>query len=464
MLWRIQVDWGKLDMLFFFCGSGYRLRARTATLMRSWLPCILLVASITGCFLVPTRSNTCAQDQDCADGLRCAQQDGICVPGLSLDGGDPTDGSGQGSDSSVAVPACTKHGDCPSLVCVREPTDIMANYCLPPSGVVYVDPPPASCTDTTGARDAAFCSLQTAIAKVGAGQVIRLLPAQSYGTTGITISTGRQLTIYGPAEPQLDPLSPALANTLSGDPAIRVSGANTKLILDGVVLSGPSGLVSTGTVECTDRAEVSLRRSIVRGSVGFGVYADRCVSVNLDRTQVVGNHGAIYLNAVDNYSVANTLIAANLARPTDDSAIRITASTGAFRFSTMVNNQARANIAGAFQREGTPILHVQSSIVTGNQLSSAKSQFFPLYGYDLLDVTVGADPQQVVPVAADRLHTVDPVFTSPSVFDFSLVDDSGTAGPNSQCCLQKVVKAVDIGVDLYGRARSAQTEPGAISR
>lgn len=413
----------------------------------------LLCGQLTGCFLIPTVAVSdcvCDMGQICTEGNVCqAKPDGEML------------------DADMKPP-CIYNSECDGSVCEYNSADIMANRCLSMDMLVFVGDP-SNCNNVTadGTRQNPYCTINKAIDVVttsGSGQAIRLLADVNYGSLDSSKFTGKSLTIYGPYEPRPN-VNPMLANiNLSGSPAVRLNGDNTKFVMDGVTIA-QSKYPAVGAVECRDLAKLSLRRTIIRESNVMGLHSQNCAEISVDRTQIVKNAGAIYIEGKDTkYMIQNSLIADNINPGSDLSTISLSGGKGLVRFNTIVNNRTM-QYAGAFKlMMPVDVQEIYASIIYNNELSniSTPSQFYPLSGFLLKSATVGS-VAQYLPFNVIDIRAKDPLFVDQLRLNYRLVDDTATVGPNSQCCLIQLDGASDLRIDLFGNQRTKKTTIGAVS-
>lgn len=429
---------------------------------------VLLCGQLTGCFLIPTVAVSdcvCDMGQICTEGNVCQAKPDGDMPDADM------------------KPPCIYNSECDGSVCEYNSANIMANRCLSMDMLVFVDAPGKCSAAGDGTRQNPYCLAKaiSAVASAGSNQAIRLLADTDYGPINSKDFAGKSLTIYGPFEPkpEINPLSNQI--TMSGQSmgvtaAIVINHPNTDLTLDGVVVSA-NGTLRKNAIECSNSTKLKLRRSIVRDTVdvtdttGWGIWADNCDDLRIERSQLINNAGAIYLKYINNSSVINSIVANNntsgsIRQQGPIHIYRASQQYSIFRFNTIVNNIGPSSEAGAFSGEiSNPVQYLENSILVNNSLSSAKSQYSPFDKFVLQDVVVGSKsqylPQQPPSIG---VHLVDPVFVNSSLLNFSLVDDTVQGGANSQCCLGQVSPANGVAIDIYGTQRQSKTEIGAVSR
>lgn len=411
----------------------------------------LLCGQLTGCFLIPT---VAVSDCVCDMGQIC-NADKVCQNGVDEPPPSPQDA------------ACIYNHDCDGSVCEYNSADIMANRCLSMDMLVFVGDP-SNCNNVTadGTRQNPYCTINKAIDVVttsGSGQAIRLLADVNYGSLDSSKFTGKSLTIYGPYEPRPN-VNPMMANiNLSNNtgPAVAVHDPKTIITLDGVVATTDASSSLIGALKCDTGASLNLRRSVIRNAKTWGVYADKCSKIGIDRTHFLKNTGAMSLSAVDTVSVTNSIIAEN-TRSSDASIFLkpVVSSVNTLLHLTIYNN--RTSGAGAIERDigANGFIRIENSIVMKNSLL-ADTQFYPAAVFYLRDVVVGTGTRDSE-ISGVGIESKDPVFRDPTKYDFWLPDD--TDGFNRQCCLQKVGIRSDITIDIFGNPRQITTESGAVAR
>ncbi len=346
----------------------------------------------------------------------------------------------------------------------------MNNHCVSEDKIVYADVPGA-CSDTAdGSKSNPVC-LGSAI-KIAAdnapSKMIRLLSDNDYGTIDSTTTgggfAGKSITIYGPFEPR--PGIKAKSNIIhfgkqASRPGVSVSDLNTELILDGIVLTS-AALSPSGAAQCLRGASLTLRRSLIQGSKGSGIYTNRCQQLTVDRTQVYTSMNAIRMeSSIGSYRIQNSIIANNQNFSPMQSNIVLGDGSGIIQFNTITSNSANS-YAGAFQNYYSNIPLIRSSLITGNLGST--SQFYPQYnGYALEEVTI--EPEDTIqPFSSVSLYRETPVFVDGANWDYRLANDITTMGPNSRCCLGRAHRRNDVTIDLFGTSRSLLTDIGAVSQ
>lgn len=420
----------------------------------------LLCGQLTGCFLIPTVAVSdcvCDMGQICTEGNVCqAKPDGEML------------------DADMKPP-CIYNSECDGSVCEYNSADIMANRCLSMDMLVFVGDP-SNCNNVTadGTRQNPYCTINKAIDVVttsGSGQAIRLLADVNYGSLDSSKFTGKSLTIYGPYEPRPN-VNPMLANiNLSNNtgPAVAVHDPKTIITLDGVVATTDASSSLTGALKCDTGASLNLRRSVIRNAKTWGVYTDGCGMVTVDRTEVIGNIGALSLSLIGPsesllYSVSNSIIANNHSK--NSAHTFVNRGAGQFTHVTVYGNQTTNDKAGAFARDpgAASLVQLISSISTMNTIdysAGIESQFDPLFAFSFDYVVIGNALGQKAPV---RTLGIEPVFVDPISLNFSLVDDRNGLNQNGMCCIGHVTRLPNVAIDLFGRPRKMLTEPGAIAQ
>ena len=431
----------------------------------------LLCGQLTGCFLIPTVAVSdcvCDMGEICTEGNVCqANPDGE-MPDADM------------------KPPCIYNSECDGSVCEYNSANIMANRCLSMDMLVFVDAPGKCSAAGDGTRQNPYCLAKaiSAVASAGSPQAIRLLADTDYGPINSKDFAGKSLTIYGPFEPKpgINPLSNQI--TMSGQSmgvtaSIVINHPNTDLTLDGVVVSA-NGTANRNALECSNTAKVRLRRSVVRDAAlitnvkGWGIRGDGCAQVQVDRSMIIKNEGALYLRYVDSFSVSNSVIAQNSTAGLNLTVapfhiIGTAQQVGNIHFSTIVDNRASFGSPGAISGDvSNAIQYLDNSIIVNNSLSSSMAQYYPLNLFSFQDVVLGSVVQYIPIEMVDppfvRVRKIDPQFMDTSQVDYMLVDDQKSNGPNSQCCLRQVSRAQNMGIDIYGNPRQPQTEIGAVAR
>ncbi len=289
------------------------------------------------------------------------------------------------SSACEVAAACTRHGDCPSLVC-----DTYAaggrGRCIPEARVLYVR---SSCRDpdlSTGTRDDPFCQIGRAVsaAEVLAKDVIRVMPG-FYLTFTVA---GQRLSIFGPAGED------GVAQVFEEDAgAIHVrDGAD--VLVDGFEIGGPT----TSAVHCA-AARAVVRRSTLRSDVGNAAFVTTACDVELDRARIETYLGAIHFTDT-RYRVTNTFVTGSSERI----AIRVSGGEGSFRFVTVTGNYKETTPDGPFDCGEAPVT-IRDSIVAGNRsFGDTGSQFRGACSIER--VVVGAADSSA---SAGAIH-LDPLF------------------------------------------------------
>jgi hypothetical protein len=303
----------------------------------------------------------------------------------------------------------------------------------------------AACVTGRPTRDGAsgataYCDVQEAIGGAKAYVAVKA-SAQAYGAVNIA----RSVTVVGPG-----PMTPAAPTTptakINGgaSPGITVGGTAT-VILDGLDVTAPiagDGILCSNGLSGTSLA---IRRSSVRGAMGFGVRSDTCnLLVDGNYIGPLNSGGGMRL-ASTTYILTNNMIfnsnAGSVGVRIDDSP-----AGSVFAFNTVANNGGGAPGTAGGINCNVPAV-IQSSIVALNSLSAATggSQFA---GSCMLTDVV----------------TSGPVFVSATDFHLK-TSDPASESANRACCIDKLPAPTrpnaDHDLDFTRRPKGAAADIGA---
>jgi hypothetical protein len=326
---------------------------------------------------------------------------------------------------------CANHGECDSGVCNPD------GSCEPESNITYVDNNNGGAC--AGARDGSkgnpFCQIQDAIT-MGGKPIIRAAPSTtSYNAISVT---GGTFTIYGPGR-----VTPGVAITGTGTPAVTVTMASSNLTLDGVVITGvgtPGGISCNGAGALGPTVRV--RRSHIHTLAGIGINSDFC-RLTVDRTQIGPSCQGALRVVSSAFDITNNMIIGNMSA-TQVAVSFETSTVGAgglgFRNNTVVRNTVGAGVAGIACNAGSHT--IADSIVWGNGTIAMTTNF---------GGTVGCTQQNVVS------DPVNPRFVAldPPTYDAHL---DGRHADNLACCIDKIDTS-PVKLDFDGRPRPEK--PGA---
>lgn len=222
---------------------------------------------------------------------------------------------------------CVRHDQCPASAC-----HIEAGTCLPADRVWHVDGDAGDCTTADGSPGAPYCTVTSALANVGAGEVGTLFVHARAGdaayTRGFTITDGRVVAVRG-----LPDERPRFAGGGAGSP-ITVTG---------------------GAVAYLDRGRIDGSALVEAVQVVGAV-------LHLDGWLVVLNPGGgVALSNGASLVARNSVLGANGSALVDAQALRATSSSFALRYVTVAGNDSAgfASIACTGGSTGT----VSDSIV-----------------------------------------------------------------------------------------------------
>lgn len=319
-----------------------------------WLPWVVLLAPcvlVTGstCALIPTVQTDCSESRPCAAGSVCDIAQSRCVPvdmQVAADQSDPppecageSDCTGGRACSNHHCLPCTAHDDCLGGVCADSGLGLAKLGCLPEGDVLFVghstDYP--SCASGAGTRASPLCLDTNTLGRASDGQkVVRVLgSANLYPALPAAFVSGRSLTLVGPgpaAQPPAVFAAPAAT-------AFTVSGATTRLTLDGIVAK-----TSQYAISCTTGASITLRRSTLTENPGVACTVNGC-TLQIERTLFSNNGRALYVVGSTAYNIRNSIFANN-GSSASDSAVIIDDGDGSFVYNTFVGNTARSGVPG----------------------------------------------------------------------------------------------------------------------
>ena len=291
----------------------------------------------------------CLKNSDCADRKSPVCDKGLCRP-------------------------CTAPADCPSGVCA-------AGSCADEVDVAFVDNSANGCPSgamSTGSRAAPFCEIATAIPNLKGRNVVSVKGTGTAYVDPLILSTV-DIVIVGPgrlASPT------AVLRVGSGADCIQVNPGGGSLVIDGLDIGtcGKNGLV------CNGPGSVSLLRSSVHGTAGFGVLTTDC-DVTLDEDWIANNaSGGVRLNN-GHYKVTNSFVVSHNIKQA--AVVLGEMATGTFSFNTVADNNATP-VSGGINCGFQANKSIENSIVVGNSQDVASSS--QLLGNCVLTMVVtGAD-------------------------------------------------------------------------
>ena len=366
--------------------------------------CMAATAFAAGCGNGTQPPIQCTADRECTSSAQP-----VCVSGKCVE--------------------CRDATTCPTSMCRSD------NTCVPAAEVVFVDNKNTACAATSQAGTIAdpFCSIQTAVEKLGGKKYIRVEPT---------------MTPYGPID--MDGISVTIigkGNAFGGGAIIEGSA------IAGVLCRGSSDVTIEGVevrsstkpgLSCTGgSARLTIRNSYIHDTKP-GVEGTDCASLVVDSSSISQNiSGGISMNKTT-YSITNNFIVDNFGRGVtmDD------VSTGVFAFNTVARNIVNGGAAGLYCGIGDPKT-IESSIFVENV--QATTMNMPIAGAcTLKNVIVGM---------SDAMYTgaknAAPVFKS--MTDYHLPNVSA----NQDCCIDKGGTGTDHDIDFEKRPTGAALDIGA---
>lgn len=288
----------------------------------------LLLLSLTGCGLIPTRATDCSAARPCAEGQICDPATSTCVDSREPEAMLPT-------CRGACVP-CQAHGDCASAVCDVYQATERGGTCIPAASVVYVDNRGGTCKPGQGDGDTpptALCTMAEGLARIDGARKTALRVMASGKPYGPLVIDGRSVTIYGPAERntkiEVEPLfggdRDSTGVVIRGGARVTLDGVDIKGARVGVSCSGPD-------------SSLTLRRSRVQRNGDLGILADRCALV-VDRALLQRNEGgALAVGGDLAYSITNSFIVNNRASASPSIKLGSGGGKAVFRFNTVAEN------------------------------------------------------------------------------------------------------------------------------
>ena len=408
------------------------------------------------CSLIPTQPTQCSERRPCASGLRCDSNTSTCVPM-----GTPADGSTDGTDMNTG-PACSResqctaglacrsgrclpcveHSDCETAICEHTAPDTpsLGETICRTTNILYVDNggTGTSCSSGDGNSSASpLCSLAEALPRAAMeNKVIRLTPrAMPYAALGSVDLAGKNVAIYG----QLSLGSSGSLQVGSGakiqgssTPAVSLSGAGSRLLLDGVDLQSTGGSALT----CSGGASLRVLRSFLHDSADRGLVADGC-ALRIHRSTLAANRGGglDLRQLTPGYHISNNLIYRNGDAGQPSNGVYIFGSSGTFAFNTLANNQAKLPAVGGIACSGV-YGTIENNILYLNSPGGGSGQS-----------TCSLDSSNVL---SPGHRDGDPVFVDPQKDNFQLVPN---AASNTSCCVDRATTSTGPALDYYGQPR-----------
>lgn len=377
--------------------------------------CLLLCWALGGCTgILPQREETvgsCTKETDCG-------------------------GGGQVCKANQCVP-CSAHGDCKSAVCDLYGDLGGAGKCVAPSNIIYVnnsDPDAQDCSLGVGSQDLPWCTLDAALAQLMAqpGKIISLHGSPTLNQIpAVTASLGAVVLVGSGA---FGPGKTTTLNASTLDANLQIEGG-ASLVLDGVLLTAPGIMASTGS-------KVVIRRSMIT-NLQNGARFDGS-TVTLDSDHINQNLLGLAFNS-STVSVTNSFFAANSAAPSTNM-IEVNGGSGVFQFNTVAYNVLGSATAHVLNCAGASTMVVKNSIFVQNgstqQLAQGCSAVANSLVVGTLDLTAGQLKQ-------------DPVFENAGQLDLRLRPGDAT---NTQFLFDKAVQVSpatekNTDHDYYGNPR-----------
>jgi hypothetical protein len=302
---------------------------------------------------------------------------------------------------------------------------------------------PATCVGTRPTRDGAsaataWCDIQEAMAGTRPFVTVKA-SAQAYGP----VSIARSVTVVGPGP--MTPAAPTAATAkINGgaSPGITVGGTAT-VILDGLDVAGTTGPDGIFCSNGSPGTVLTVRRTSIRHSLGFGVNSSKCnVVLDGDYIGPSNSSGGIQLIGTT-YTVTNNLI---FGSDLGSVGVLLVGSPAGsvFAFNTVASNGGGApGMAGGINCAMPAV--IQSSIVASNSLSAATNGSQFAGSCTLTDVV-----------------TSGPVFVSATDFHLA-TSDAASEAANRACCIDKLpapsTPNADHDLDFSARPKGAGATP-----